>query len=167
MALHPVIFPVGTKYGTDQKSERAGEILLLWEQGFRQGSRVTRKTSTWTLRQLMKKGTLQAGAMLLSERLLCERFNLSDHSLYSTLEENYGIHLARCVEDISAAHPTRAQKKLLRIPRGIPVLVIKRKTYTQNETPVEIVVAANRADLYSAIVQSFRRPKDSQTLGKR
>jgi GntR family transcriptional regulator, N-acetylglucosamine utilization regulator len=96
-----------------------------------------------------------------------DRFNLTEHSLYSILEGNYGLRLSRCSEEISAAAATRAQKEALNIPRGIPVLVVRRKAFTENETPVEMGLAVYRGDLYSAIVQSFRSAEDSQSVEDR
>ena len=94
-----------------------------------------------------------------------DRFNLTEHSLYSILEGNYGLRLSHCSEEISAAAATRAQKEALNIPRGTPVLVVQRKAFTENDTPVEMGLAVYRGDLYSAIVQSFRSAEDSQIAG--
>jgi GntR family transcriptional regulator len=95
-----------------------------------------------------------------------DRFNLTEHSLYSILEGNYGHRLARCIEEICAAAATRVQREALNVPRGAPVLVVQRRTFADNETPIERGVTAYRADLYSAIVQSFRNAEDVQTAGK-
>jgi GntR family transcriptional regulator len=85
-----------------------------------------------------------------------DRFNLADHSLYQCLEDDYGFHLAYCLEEISAAQPSAAQKKLLRMTGSAAVLVIRRKTYADNDTPAELAVSTYRGDLYSAIVRSIR-----------
>lgn len=85
-----------------------------------------------------------------------DRFNLVTHSLYQLLKEEYGLRLSHCIEEISAAQPTRAQRKALEIPAGTAVLVIRRETYTENDTPVELGTTTYRADLYTAIVRSVR-----------
>jgi len=83
-------------------------------------------------------------------------FDLARQSLYRILEEHYGLELARCVEEISAARPDRKHRQLLAAPRSAAILVIKRKTFTANDTPVEMGVTAYRGDLYQAIVRSVR-----------
>jgi GntR family transcriptional regulator len=90
-----------------------------------------------------------------------ERFNLADYSLYQILEENYGIHLARSEEEISAIQPSRTHRKMLQIPRNTAVLLVKRKTFTSDNRPLELAVTAYRGDLYTAIVHSSRPRKPS------
>jgi GntR family transcriptional regulator len=85
-----------------------------------------------------------------------ERFDLANHSLYSILEENYGLRLDHCIEEISAARPDPAQRRALTLPLSGAVLVIQRKTYTENDTPVELDVSVYRGDSYTAIVRSVR-----------
>ena len=84
-----------------------------------------------------------------------DRFNLVSHSIYKILEENYGLALAHCSEQISAATPTQKHKRLLQA-RGA-VLVVNRRTYTNKETPVELATTAYRGDLYRAVVHSVRK----------
>jgi GntR family transcriptional regulator len=83
-------------------------------------------------------------------------FDLARQSLYRILEQHYGLELARCVEEISAAQPNRVQRQLLDVPRSSAVLVVRRKAYTTNDTPAELAVTAYRGDLYHAMVRSVR-----------
>jgi GntR family transcriptional regulator len=85
-----------------------------------------------------------------------DRFDLANHSLYRILIENYGLTLRHCVEEISAARPERSHRKLLGTPAPAAVLVIKRKTYSTAEVPVEFCTSVYRGDAYSAIVRSVR-----------
>lgn len=85
-----------------------------------------------------------------------DRFNLETGSLYRTLEEQYGIHVAQSVEQIAAAQPDARQRRLLEIPRSTAVLLIERKAYTDDQMPVEMTSAAFRGDLYRAMVRSSR-----------
>jgi len=85
-----------------------------------------------------------------------DRFNLSSNSIYQILEENYGLKLAHCTEEISAANPSTAHRQLLRVPSRSAVLVVNRKTYSDKETPVELATTTYRGDLYTAIVYSVR-----------
>jgi GntR family transcriptional regulator len=88
-----------------------------------------------------------------------KQYDLAKQSLYQVLEEDFGLELTHCVEEISAVPPTRKQKQLLGLPRSGAVLMVRRKTYTRQETPVELAVATYRGDLYTAIVYSSRKPK--------
>jgi len=84
-----------------------------------------------------------------------DRFNLVSHSIYQILEENYGLALAHCSEQISAARPTQKHKRLLQANGA--VLVVNRRTYSNKETPVELATTAYRGDLYRAVVHSVRK----------
>jgi len=88
-----------------------------------------------------------------------DRFDLVSQSLYRLMEENYGLDLARCTEEISASHPTKSQRTLLQIPPAVAVLTVKRRTYSDKETPVELAITTFRGDLYTAIVHSRRSSK--------
>ena len=85
-----------------------------------------------------------------------DRFNLAAQSIYSILEENYGVALTHCTEHISAVRPTRTQKQLLEVPAGEAVLTVHRRTFGDNETPVELATTTYRGDLYTAVVHSVR-----------
>lgn len=89
-----------------------------------------------------------------------DRFDLANQSLYNIIEENYGLRLARCLEEISAERPSQTLKKILDVPKSAAVLVIRRRTYTADDTPVEWGVTAYRGDLYSAMVHSVRAKRD-------
>ena len=88
-----------------------------------------------------------------------DRFDLANQSLYKILEEDYRFRLARCLEEISAEQPSRALKKILHAPQSAAVLVIRRRTYTGDDTPLEWGVTVYRGDLYSAMVHSVRAQK--------
>lgn len=85
-----------------------------------------------------------------------DRFDLASQSIYTILEEHYGLKLAHCSEQISAALPTRQQKQLLQIPSATAVLVVRRRTYSDTESPVELAITTYRGDLYTAVVHSIR-----------
>lgn len=97
----------------------------------------------------------------LAERLCprLERFDLEKNSLYEILEQSYGLKLERCVEEISAELPDAEHRKRLALPRGVGILRIHRKTYTDSGLPLELTNSAYRGDLYSAIVHSVRRKR--------
>jgi GntR family transcriptional regulator len=89
------------------------------------------------------------------------RFDVANQSLYTILEEHYGLRLSRCVEEISAVLPDRQMRALLEIPKTVGVLVIRRRTYADDDTPVEFGRTAYRGDLYTAIVRSVRERGDA------
>ncbi len=93
-----------------------------------------------------------------------ERFNLVDYSLYQILEENYRIHMARSEEELSAILPKKLHRKLLEVPRNTAVLLIKRKTYTNEGKPLELGTTAYRGDLYTAVVYSLRSRKQQGSI---
>jgi GntR family transcriptional regulator len=88
-----------------------------------------------------------------------DRFDLGRNSLYKILEESYGLQLEHCVEEISARLPLRRHRKLLEMPGGEAVLVVKRKSYAESGQALELAEAVYRADLYTAVVHSVRRPR--------
>lgn len=85
-----------------------------------------------------------------------ERFNLVDFSLYQILEENYGIQATRSEEEISAIQPKKLHRKMLEMPLRTAILLVKRKTYTNEGKPLELATTAYRGDLYTALVYSLR-----------
>jgi GntR family transcriptional regulator len=96
-----------------------------------------------------------------------ERYNLEERSLYRILEEHYGIQLAGCREEISAAMPDRNQRKLLGIDRPMALLVIKRQSYAANASPIEYSVTAYRGDLYTASIEAIRSSTGAPLTGMR
>lgn len=86
-----------------------------------------------------------------------EHCDLVHDSLYRILEEDYGLKLADCQEEISAVQPSRAQKRLLQAPSSTAILLVCRRTRTAGEVPVEFAITAYRGDLYTALVHSVRR----------
>jgi GntR family transcriptional regulator len=88
-----------------------------------------------------------------------ERFDLVRNSLYQILEESYGLRLESSIEEISAELPSKKHRELLTLPPKAAVLVVRRKTFTDTGTPLELGQSTFRGDLYSAIVHSVRKRK--------
>lgn len=86
-----------------------------------------------------------------------DSFDLEKNSLYSVLEQSYGLRLESCIEEISAERPSSRDRKLLVLPKAGVVLAIRRKTFTDIGQPVELTRTVYRGDLYSAIVHSIRK----------
>jgi GntR family transcriptional regulator len=100
----------------------------------------------------------------ISQRLCpgLERFDLERNSLYSILEESYGLRLEHCLEEISAELPSKYQRKQLDIPQSAATLVVNRKSYAESGQPLELTRATYRGDLYSAVVYSIRVPRTTR-----
>jgi GntR family transcriptional regulator len=106
---------------------------------------------------------LAAEAALIPQKLCpwLERFDLGKNSLYRILEKSYGLRLQSGIEEISAELPSAAHRKLLCVPRNAAVLVVNRKTFTDTGIPLELTRSVYRGDLYSAVVRSLRKKKNS------
>ena len=74
--------------------------------------------------------------------------DLEQHSLYQLLHDRYGLELASAKQTIEAATPTDAERELLQMPRGVPVLRIHRFTSTRDGLVCEFVQSAYRGDRY-------------------
>ena len=69
-------------------------------------------------------------------------------SLYETLEERYGLYIARA-EQTWEARPAKAREaELLQIEQGLPVLRLERLTFLADGAPVEYVRSTYRGDRY-------------------
>ena len=88
-----------------------------------------------------------------------DRYDLAKTSLYKILEESYGLVLGSCVEEISAARASAAQRKLLEMPNQGVVLAVNRQSYTTTGQALELTKSAYRGDMYTAIVSSVRMKK--------
>lgn len=111
----------------------------------------------------LKDGTpLAIEAVQIPQRLCpgLDRFDLARNSLYKTLGQFYGMRLKTCVEEISAEVPSREYRRLLELPGGVAILVIRRKSYTKTGDPCELGRTSYRGDMYSAVVHSARRERE-------
>lgn len=80
-------------------------------------------------------------------------------SMYTTLEFQLGIKLARAEEFVEASQATAAEAEQLSIKRGDLVLVITRLTRAEDDQPIEFVKLVFRADRYRYRVELFRPTK--------
>jgi GntR family transcriptional regulator len=81
-----------------------------------------------------------------------EQINFGEQSLYQTLREQFGVHVAWAAETIEIIPATREESRLLKIPSKTGVLSISRNTITENRVPVEVTVSRYRADRYRALI---------------
>ena len=85
----------------------------------------------------------------------CEDFQ--GRSLYKTLEERYGIVLARAENTIEVVRCRAAQAAALGISLGTPMLQVEGKTYDVTDQFVEFAQVLYRADRFRFTIESFRR----------
>jgi len=76
-------------------------------------------------------------------------------SLYALLEQN-GVELFEADETLEAIVADDEIARLLKIPRGAPILKATRLTWDRQHTPVELVTAFYRADFYRYAVRLRR-----------
>lgn len=86
-----------------------------------------------------------------------EALDFNGRSLYSTLEERYGIVLARAESTIEVVRCRGAQSTILGIPAGTPMLQVEGKTYDVRDQFIEFSQVLYRADRFRFTIESFRR----------
>ena len=91
-----------------------------------------------------------------------ETLDFNGRSLYRTLEERYGIVLARAESTIEVVRCLGNQSAVLGIPPGTPMLQVEGKTYDVTDQFVEFAQVLYRADCFLFTIESFRR--DDQVL---
>ena len=86
-----------------------------------------------------------------------ESLDLNGLSLYRTLEERYGIVLARAESSIEVVRCRGTQSIVLGVPQGTPMLQVEGKTYDVKDQFVEFAQVLYRADRFRFTIESFRR----------
>ena len=86
-----------------------------------------------------------------------ETLDFNGRSLYKTLEERYGIVLARAESTIEVVRCHGTQSTVLGIPSGTPMLQVEGKTYDVTDQFVEFAQVLYRADRFRFTIESFRR----------
>lgn len=77
-------------------------------------------------------------------------------SFYEYVEGDLGLKIGRGDQAIESALANDFEMKYLEIENGVPVLLMARLTYLENETPFEYVKSAYRADKYKFKLQMPR-----------
>jgi GntR family transcriptional regulator len=86
-----------------------------------------------------------------------EIIDFQGRSLYKTLEERYGIVLARAENTIEVVRCRGTQAAALGISTGTPMLQVEGKTYDVTDQFVEFAQVLYRADRFRFTIESFRR----------
>jgi GntR family transcriptional regulator len=74
--------------------------------------------------------------------------DFASESLYHVLESEYGLRLVRAEQTIEAGLADPPELELLQMLPPAAVLRMERRTYTDQDVPVEYVVSAYRSDRY-------------------
>jgi len=90
--------------------------------------------------------------------------DLEDVSLYSLLEGRYGLRLKASEQQIGARLATEVEADALGIPRGSPLVTVRRLTVLSTGEPIELMDAGYRAELVTYVSTLQRR---SQSLDQR
>jgi GntR family transcriptional regulator len=75
-----------------------------------------------------------------------ERFDFSDRSLYTTLEQEYGLIIARGRRAIEATVADEREADLMQVEVGSPLLRVRSISYDIDGTPIEYYQAVHRGD---------------------
>lgn len=86
-----------------------------------------------------------------------ETTDLYGKSLYRTLDERYGIVMARAESTIEVVHCGTDESVLLEVPRGTSLLKVEGLTYDVTDRLVEFSRVLYRADRFRFTIESFRR----------
>ncbi|MFE2749347.1 GntR family transcriptional regulator [Streptomyces scopuliridis] len=82
--------------------------------------------------------------------------DLTDRSLYETLEQDYGLRIAHSSYTVHAAAADEATAELLDIEPGDPVLIGEELTYSDDGSPVLTGRMVYRSDAYRFQADLFR-----------
>lgn len=72
----------------------------------------------------------------------------AEESLYDFLRSQYGLHPATAVDTVGTRPAFQNESDALRIERNSPVLAVRRVSYLQDGTPLELALVASRGDRY-------------------
>ncbi|WP_280769233.1 GntR family transcriptional regulator [Salipaludibacillus daqingensis] len=77
-------------------------------------------------------------------------------SLYDFIENKLNKKIGEATQIIESSIVTEKEMELLEVKKGSPVLIIERKTYLDDGTPLEVVKSAYRADRYRFMINMKR-----------
>jgi GntR family transcriptional regulator len=82
--------------------------------------------------------------------------NLNDHSLYETLEDDFGLRLSHGRRTIEAVIAGEREAKYLGVNPGVPLIALESVSYLHDGTPVEYYHAFHRGDRSRFVVDLLR-----------
>jgi GntR family transcriptional regulator len=131
----------------------------------RQELRLGERDRVWQIERLLLADSEPMGLQygFYPERLLGDGnglispSSLARASLYASLEQMLAEPLWKAEETVEPAIANRKEVRLLGIPAGAPVLVVRRLAYLASGEPVESVKLVFRGDTYRYRVDLYRR----------
>lgn len=94
-----------------------------------------------------------------------ENEDMESQSLYSILQDQYGIYPAWTESEIEARGALPTEATLFEVDAGHPVMVATRITYTETFDPVEFAKSVYRGDRFTFYVGRQRIPPPSSEEG--
>lgn len=82
--------------------------------------------------------------------------SLERRSLFTLLEQKYGIQLAYADEEVDATAADHRMEDLLEVPRGAPLLRIRQVLYSTGGKRTAYSLALYRSDRHSLLTRRFR-----------
>jgi GntR family transcriptional regulator len=86
-----------------------------------------------------------------------ERFDFSQQSLFSVMEQEYGLKLTWQEASITPVIAHKNEAAILKIKTGLPLLRSDGVAYLEDDTPIEAHQILYRSDLYQFTVRSTRK----------
>jgi GntR family transcriptional regulator len=82
-------------------------------------------------------------------------------SLYEALEHEYGLRPATAVDTVGTRSASEEEADALKIEHEIPVLTVRRVSYLDDGTPLELAVVVSRGNRYEYQVTLRGRPRSA------
>jgi GntR family transcriptional regulator len=90
-----------------------------------------------------------------------ETMNLNESSLYSILEDIYGVKFQQAEQTIEASSANPFEQKHLGVTEGVSILLIEGTSYNQHNQPIEFFKSSFRGDRFKVSVMSQRHAQKS------
>jgi GntR family transcriptional regulator len=75
-------------------------------------------------------------------------FDFAEHSLYTVLQREFGLHIDRIIHTINAVVADDTHAQLLDVSSGTPLLVVNTASFSQQQL-IEYTVSYYRTDKYA------------------
>lgn len=89
------------------------------------------------------------------------RKKFAQESLYELLENEYGLLAAMAVDTVGSRPASDEEAAALKIDRKAPVLSVRRLSYLEDGTPMELALVTSRGDRYQYEVTLRGRPRSA------
>jgi GntR family transcriptional regulator len=112
-------------------------------------------------RRHLLRGNPIAYAIIYLPSCLSQTFTLQQVTttpIYTLLTRNAQIKIKRATQIARAQGAAPDVAAMLKLPRGAPVLMIERVTYSSTDEPVEYILFFYRGDSYELVAELHREP---------